>query len=274
MPSPSRSPGESRVRLLPTETPFPVHVTPDRPTAERAVACEIAELVRSKSRTVLGFATGSTMCGVYAELVRLVREEGLDLSGVVAFNLDEYLGIPAADPRSFRSFMRHALFDYVNVPEDAIHIPDPELARFDPAGYGLRYEETIRAAGGLDLQLLGLGRNAHIAFNEPGSAADSRTRVVELDDVTRRVAESNGTAGFAVGSAPTRAVTMGIATILEARRLRVLAFGEEKAQAVAATVFGPRTADVPASLLQGHADVEVWVDTAAAAGLAPGVGES
>jgi len=204
------------------------------------------------------------MRGVYAELVRLHREEGLDLSDVSTFNLDEYLGLSASDPRSFRSFMQTELFDSVNLDPERSLVPDPELARADPEAYCRGWEDAIQRAGGIDLQLLGLGRNGHVAFNEPGSSRESRTRVVELGSVTR----ADAVREFGeLDSVPLRAITMGVGTILDARRLRVLAFGSHKADITRRVLTGEPGPDLPGTWLAGHPDLEVWLDREAASGL-------
>ncbi len=236
-------------------------VVPDRAAAERAVANDICELVAEKPDAVLGLATGGTMVGVYAELVRRHEAGGLDLSGVTTFNLDEYLGLPAGSPLSFRAFMDKHLFGLVNLDPSRTFVPDPELARADMAGYCEGWEQAIGSAGGLDLQLLGLGRNGHIAFNEPGSQLTSRTRQIELDEGTRQ--DAAGAFG-GLDAVPRAAITMGVATILEARRLRVLAFGEAKAATLRRILAGPVGPEIPGTFLRGHGDVEVWVDEPAA----------
>jgi glucosamine-6-phosphate deaminase len=236
----------------------------ERADAQREVAAEIAALVRARPAAVLGLATGGTMVGVYAELVRLHRARELDFARVTTFNLDEYVGLPAGDPRSFSAFMQEHLFAHVNLAPERTHLPDVRPPGGDIAAACVRYEAAIRAAGGIDLQLLGLGRNAHVAFNEPGAPADSRTRVVELAASTRQAAAEHC---GGLERTPRSALTLGIATIREARRLRVLAFGAVKADAARAALQGPVGPDVPGSLLRGHADLRVWLDPAAARGL-------
>ena len=204
------------------------------------------------------------MEGLYRELVASHRRGELDLSQARTFNLDEYLGLPADDPRSFRAFMREHLFNEVNLDSDRIHLPDPLAARADPGGYGAAWERRIEAAGGIDLQLLGVGRNGHIAFNEPGSSASSRTRIVELARATREdAAPSFG----GLEKTPRHAVTAGVATILEARALAVLVFGPHKAGALRAALEGPVGPDTPASFLRLHPNCRIWADREAAAEL-------
>lgn len=249
------------------------NVTRHRDEAERAVAREMAELIRAHDatgrRTVLGLATGQTPVGVYAELVRMHRAEGLDFANVVTFNLDEYVGLGAGHPASFRRFMDEHLFDHVNVPKSSIHVPDGDLAAEDVPAFCADYEAAIGAAGGIDLQLLGIGRNGHVAFNEPGTERDSRTRLVELAPGTRADA-----ARFfeAHGATPLHAITMGIGTVLAARRLRVLAFGGHKASIVLRALADPVGPEVPATFLRDHPDVTFWLDDEAAAELPQGAG--
>lgn len=243
-------------------------VTCHRAEAERAVAREMAELVRSHDaagrRTVLGLATGQTPVGVYAELVRMHREEGLDFANVVTFNLDEYVGLGNGHPCSFRRFMDERFFDHVNVPKAAIHVPDGDLAAADVPAFCEAYEAAIVAAGGIDLQLLGIGRNGHVAFNEPGSDRAGRTRLVELAPGTR----ADAARFFAEhGATPRHAITMGLATVLEARRLRVLAFGGHKAEIVRRALTDPVGPDVPATFLRDHRDVTFWMDDEASRAL-------
>ena len=224
--------------------------------AELAVAREIADLVRAEPACCLGLATGRTPVGIYAELARRHRS-GLSFAGVTTFNLDEFLGLAPDDPRSFRATMREHLFSRVDLQPERARFPDPA----DPAAY----DGEIERAGGIAFQLLGIGRNGHIAFNEPGAPAGSRTRAVELHPITRADAAPEFGSPDAV---PTHAVTMGVATILAARRIRILAFGAKKAEIVQRALEGPVTPDVPASLLRRHPDVLWLLDEAAAARLA------
>lgn len=202
------------------------------------------------------------MEGVYRAFV---REAGnLDLSRAATFNLDEYLGLAPGDPRTFRAYMTEHLFDHLGFTPERCHVPDPELARADLQAYCEGYERAIQEAGGLELQLLGLGRNGHIAFNEPGASRDSRTRRVELNEVTRE--DAVGTFG-SVDDVPRAAITMGVATILEAKRIRVLAFGAGKAEVLRRALTDPVGPELPATYLRGHQGLEFWVDEAAATGL-------
>jgi glucosamine-6-phosphate deaminase len=223
----------------------------------------IASAVRKKPALVLGLATGSTMVGVYKHLVALHKEGALDFSSVVTFNLDEYLGLPAAHPRSFHHFMRENFFAHVNVDPRNIHIPDGTI-RGNYDQYCSSYEEAIRRAGGIDLQLLGIGRNGHIGFNEPTSSIGSRTRLKVLSQETT----DDNSKFFAPGEeSPRCAITMGIGTILEARKILLLAAGQAKSAAVAKSIEGPITSAVSASALQLHPEVTFVIDDAAASQL-------
>lgn len=211
---------------------------------------------------VLGLATGETMRPVYARLVALHREGRAEFAGVTTFNLDEYVGVPPDHPASFAAFMRAALFDHVNLDPARCHLPRGDAP--DPEAEARRYEAAIAEAGGIDLQLLGIGRNGHLAFNEPTSSLASRTRIKTLTEATRT---ANAPA-FAPDPVPRRAITMGIATILSARACLLLATGAAKAQAVARMVEGPIGADCPATMLQMHPAATVVIDDAAAGSLA------
>jgi len=234
----------------------------------RLVARRIAEVVRAKAaaggRAVLGLATGSTPIGVYRELIRLHHEEGLSFANVVTFNLDEYYPM---DPRSLHSydrFMWENLFAELDIPRANVHIPRGDLPRDEAEDAVRRYEEAIRAAGGIDLQLLGIGRTGHIGFNEPGSGAESRTRLVTLDLVTRQDAAADF---FGEENVPREAITMGVATILEAREIVILATGEHKSAIVRRAVEGDVDYEVAATFLQRHPSTTFYIDRAAAAGL-------
>ena len=234
------------------------------PTAE--IACQraariVARLLRGKPDAVLALPTGSTPRGIYAELVRQHRDEGLSFARASAFNLDEYVGIPADPPGAFRRALREALSLHVDLPPERAHAPDGAAADL-PAACA-RYEAAIAAAGGLDLALLGLGTDGHIAFNEPTSSFGSRTRLKTLADETRAANQ----AAFGADPVPRHALTVGIATILDARRCLLVAFGAAKASAVEEMVEGPLAARVPASALQLHPHATVIVDEAAAEGL-------
>jgi glucosamine-6-phosphate deaminase len=232
--------------------------------AARELAAEIAGLVRERAAEgrpcVLGLATGRTPLGVYAELVRLHREEGLSFEHVVAVNLDEYEGVDPDEARSFHAWTRTHLLDAVGVPPERALIPPPDLAVAAEVAWCRAFEERLRGLGGVDLQILGLGRNGHIGFNEPGSPRESRTRRVRLAVETR---EDAAEVWGGLDLVPTHAITQGIATILEARRLRALAFGEGKREVVRRALgesVGPR---VPATYLREHPDARLYVDEAA-----------
>jgi glucosamine-6-phosphate deaminase len=215
-------------------------------------------------RAVLGLATGSTPIGVYRELIRMHREEGLSFAGTVTFNLDEYYPMAPDSIHSYRRFMREHLFEHIDIEAANVHIPCGDWARGEIATEAQRYEEAIRAAGGIDLQILGIGRTGHIGFNEPGSGADSRTRLIDLDLVTRRDAAADF---FGEDNVPREAITMGVGTILEAREILILATGEHKAEIVRRSVEGEVDHEVAATFLQGHPNTTFYIDRAAAARL-------
>lgn len=220
----------------------------------------VADFVRSKRDAVLGLCTGETPVETYRRLISLHRDQGLDLSGVVTFNLDEYMGLGPEDLQSFNAFMHENLFDQVNTPPVNIYIPNGLPA--DVEEECRRYEDAIAAAGGIDLQLLGIGQNGHIGFNEPGTSFSSRTRVVRLTDETRR---ANARYFQSPEQVPHTAISMGIATIMESRRIILLASGSSKAKAVSSAVDGPVTEDLPGSILQRHPDATFILDQEAAA---------
>lgn len=218
----------------------------------------IAGLVASDPGCVLGLATGSSPVDTYARLVDR-HQEGLTFSQITTFNLDEYAGIPASHPQSYHTYMSHHLFDHVDLDPSRTHIPDAEAD--DLALACQRYEETIRDAGGVDLWLLGIGSNGHIAFNEPGCDRNSRTRVVDLAPET---ITANSRFFDRQEDVPRQAITVGIATILEARRILLIAFGPNKAESICEALAGPVSADCPASYLQDHPDCTFLLDEAAA----------
>jgi glucosamine-6-phosphate deaminase len=239
-----------------------VIIQPDAKIASRVAARIVAHQVREKADSVLGLATGSTPVPLYEELVRMHREDGLDFSRVTTFNLDEYVGLAPDHPQSYCHFMRKHFFGGVNVPEDRIHIPDGLAA--DIPEHCQEYEEAIARAGGIDLQILGIGSDGHIAFNEPSSSLASRTRI---KTITERTLKDNARFFERLEDVPRHVITMGVATIMEARTCLLMAFGESKAWAVAKAVEGPLTAMSPASMLQLHKDTRVIVDEAAASQL-------
>lgn len=224
--------------------------------------------MRSRAREgrpcVLGLATGSTPVGVYRELVRMHREEGLSFAHVETFNLDEYWPMDPRSIHSYHRFMREHLFDLVDLDPQRVHVPRGDVPREEVAAECAKYEEMIRAAGGIDLQLLGIGKTGHIGFNEPGSGAESRTRLITLDVVTRRDAAADF---FGEAYVPRQAITMGVATILAAREILLLATGEHKAAIVRRAVEGGVDHGVAATFLQRHPATTVYCDGAAAADL-------
>lgn len=227
----------------------------------REAARIVANAVRANPQLRLGLATGSTMLGMYKELVRLHKQGNLDFSRVRTFNLDEYLGLAPSHAQSFHHFMHQNFFSHVNLNPRNIHVPDGTITK-DYAQHCSSYEEAIRNAGGIDLQALGIGRNGHIGFNEPTSSLGSRTRLKVL---TKETIEDNRRF-FAPGEKiPECAITMGIGTILEARRVVLLASGASKAAAIANAIEGPISATVTASALQLHPDVTFIVDREAGA---------
>ena len=240
-----------------------VFITNDYAELSHEAARIISNAMRKKPDLRLGLATGDTQQGMYRELVRMHREDHLDFSRVITFNLDEYIGLPAGHPQSFRASMQKNLFDHVNVPASHIHIPDgTPRENFDEVCN--QYEEEIRCAGGIDLQVVGIGKDGHIGFNEPTSSLASRTRPKTL---TQQTIDDNRHS-FPSGEEPSAAaITMGIGTILEARRILLLASGSAKAKAVALAVEGPLSAAVSASALQMHREVTILVDREAAENL-------
>jgi glucosamine-6-phosphate deaminase len=250
-------------------TKVPTLVFPTSSQAARHVALMIESLIRQNNSagrpTVLGLPTGSTPVGLYRELVRLHREAGLDFSRVISFNLDEYYPMQPDDPQSYRRWMQETFFNHVNIPPQNIFVPDGTIRLEDAEDYCQRYEQRIRRAGGIDLQVLGIGRTGHIGFNEPGSTRHSRTRMVTLDPVTRRDAASSF---FGEDNVPHQALTMGVGTILDARKIVLMAFGDHKAPVVQRAVEGPITESVAASFLQQHPDTTFLLDQPAARNLA------
>ncbi|TGE25820.1 glucosamine-6-phosphate deaminase [Hymenobacter aquaticus] len=247
---------------------IPTTIYSDSEQASIAAAGEIAALIRRRNAAgqpcVLGLATGSTPTRLYEELVRLHQQEGLSFQKVITFNLDEYFPMAPDSLQSYVRFMHEYLFDHIDIRPENVHIPDGTVAPEQVGEFCRRYEEQIREAGGIDLQLLGIGRTGHIGFNEPGSGAASRTRLITLDHITRTDAASDF---YGEENVPRRAITMGVGTILEAREVMLLAWGEGKAAVVKRMVEGDMTDSVPATYLQKHANVHVILDEAAAAEL-------
>lgn len=216
-------------------------------------------LLRRKPDAVLGLATGSTPLGLYAQLVALYRAGEISFAQATSFNLDEYVDLPPTHDQSYRYFMEKNLFSQIDLPQARIHVP----SGLDVSEAALAaYDEAIEAAGGIDLQLLGLGGSGHIGFNEPGTPFALGTHVVALTERTRR---DNARFFASLDEVPTHAATMGVRTVMHARAILLLAFGRAKAEALAAALTGPVTPDVPASVLQLHPDVTVFCDKEAAA---------
>lgn len=228
----------------------------------RKAADLLAAQVLLKPDCVLGLATGSTPIGAYQELVRKYEAGALDFSQVTTFNLDEYRGLTPSDPQSYAYFMHHNLFDHVNLRPDSTHLPDG--LNPDPAAESARYEAAIRAAGGVDLQLLGMGHNGHIGFNEPCSEFPLDTHSVDLAESTIR---ANTRFFDSSDQVPRQAYTMGIGTILRARRILIVVSGADKAEILKQAFYGPVTPQVPASVLQLHPDVTLVADTDALSAL-------
>lgn len=245
-------PGQIRVTVFPNDR-----------AAARALACRTAEALAAKPSLVLGLPTGRTPVRLYNELVSLTAHGKADFSHARTFNLDEFLGIGPSHPGSYRTFMEDHLFKHVGIPSAHVNFlngmaPDPDVEC-------VRYEEAIAAAGGIDLQILGIGTNGHIGFNEPAKELKARTHRVRLKPETRR---SNAALfGGDPAAVPEEALSMGMATILQARSIVLLATGKSKAGCIARVVNGPITTRLPASFLQLHHDVQVMVDEAAASAL-------
>ena len=237
-------------------------IKPTVAEAQRETAKILRRQIQTKPDSVLGLATGSTPISVYAELVAMHRRGELDFSRVVTFNLDEYVGLPADHPCSYREFMREHLFSKVNIPSQNIHFPDGRTT--DVPAHCAEYEEAIARAGGIDLQLLGIGREGHIGFNEPSSSLASRTRIKTL---TPQTLKDNARCFGSPDKVPHHVITMGVGTIMDTRQCLLLATGEAKAEAVARMAEGPITADLPASILQTHPICRLVVDEAAASQL-------
>lgn len=234
-------------------------------TASFHVANEIAELIRQRQKqgkkAVLGLATGSTPIKVYEFLVRFHKEEGLSFKNVITFNLDEYYPMQPDSIHSYVRFMREHLFDHIDIKKENVHIPNGLLDKEDVRDFCKEYEQKIRKAGGLDIQVLGIGRTGHIGFNEPGSSLNSATRMVRLDRVTRLDAASDF---FGLENVPTKAITMGVGSIMAAKRIIMMAWGEGKAEIIRQAVEGEIRETVPATFLQHHPNCEVITDLAAA----------
>ena len=232
------------------------------------IANSIALALRAKQQRgenlVIGLATGSSPIRVYAELIRMHREEGLSFYNMITFNLDEYYPIAPEHPESYHHFMQEYLFDHIDIPKEHINIPTGSQALDTLETYCLAYEKKIDMAGGLDIQLLGIGRTGHIGFNEPGSEENSKTRLVRLDNITRRDAQKDFDG---IESVPYRAVTMGVGTIIKAREIYIMAWGQHKAEIVQTAIESKPTATVPATYLQNHERVRYYLDKESASKL-------
>ena len=247
---------------------IPVAIFSKSSDASVAIANEIASVIREKKgkneNCVLGLATGSSPKNVYEELIRLHKEEGLSFKNVVTFNLDEYFPMEPNSAQSYVRFMNEHLFDHIDIDKSNIHIPDGTLPIEEVEGFSEDYEKKIDEAGGLDFQLLGIGRTGHIGFNEPGSTASSKTRLITLDYVTKMDAASDF---FGEENVPQKAITMGVGTILKAKRIILMAWGEGKSPIIKETVEGELSTSVPATFLQNHHNTTFVLDEAAAAAL-------
>ena len=258
----------SPVDLTDSFEKVPVKIYPDLTKGSIAVAREIADLIREKQKRkltcVLGLATGSTPKTLYAELVRIHKEEKLSFKNVITFNLDEYYPIDNDALQSYNRFMRSHLFDHVDINPKNINIPNGEIKKEDIKSHCIQYEKRIADAGGIDLQILGIGNNGHIGFNEPGSSVHSKTRLITLDNSTR-IANAYEFAN--ISQVPRLAITMGIGTIMKSKKIILMAWGPGKAPVIKKSIEEDHTEQVPASLLQIHDDVKFVVDEAAAAEL-------
>lgn len=243
----------------------PVQIFEKPAAAVKAVADEIAGLIRSKAakgeKCILGLATGSSPIKLYQELVRMHQQEGLSFKNVISFNLDEYLPMPKESVHSYHYFMHHHLFNHIDIDPENVHIPDGTLKIEEVDKFCREYDEQIEAMGGVDIQILGIGRTGHIGFNEPGSPVTSRTRMVFLDNLTMK--DASGEFG-GIENVPTKAITMGVGTIMKARKIILMAWGEAKASIIRATVEGGISDAVPATFLQMHPNVQFVIDESAA----------
>lgn len=244
---------------------IPVQIFEAPAIAVKAVAKEIAELIHKKAakneKCVLGLATGSSPIKLYNELIRMHKEEGLSFKNVISFNLDEYYPMAKESQQSYHYFMHHYLFDHIDINPENIHIPDGTIKSDKVEKFCKEYEKQIEDAGGIDLQVLGIGRTGHIGFNEPGSLLTSKTRMVYLNDIT--ISDAAGDFG-GVDKVPTRAITMGVGTIMKAKRIVLLAWGEKKASIIRETVEGSISDKIPATFLQTHSNVQFFIDDKAA----------
>jgi glucosamine-6-phosphate deaminase len=254
------------LQVSPEKVPVKIFNTSDQASA--FVASEIAALIRKKEKEgkpcILGLATGSTPTRVYDNLVEMHKKEGLSFKNVITFNLDEYFPMPPDSLQSYVRFMNEHLFDHIDIPKKNINVPDGTLAKERVSAYAREYDEKIEKLGGIDLQILGIGRTGHIGFNEPGSPEKSPTRMITLDQVTRIDAASDF---FSEANVPKKAITMGVGSILKSRRIIMMAWGEGKAPVIQKAVEGPVSDQIPATFLQNHKDSLVVLDEAASSHL-------
>jgi glucosamine-6-phosphate deaminase len=240
-----------------------VEVFIDSDTGSKSIAREIATLIKNKQKKhlpcILGLATGSTPKKVYAELIRFHKEEKLSFKNVITFNLDEYYPMQPDDSQSYVRFMEEQLFHHVDIPKSNYNIPDGTLSPEDISEFCINYDNKIADLGGLDLQLLGIGSNGHIGFNEPGSLLNSTTRLVYLNDTTRDAAAGDFQG---IANVPKKAITMGVSTIMNAKRIILMAWGEGKSKIVKTALEGSINHQVPASFLQAHENVSFFIDEA------------
>ncbi len=215
----------------------------------------VAKKIKDKPNTVLGLATGSTPEGMYRELVKMHKEDELDLSQVITFNLDEYLGLSPDHPQSYHYYMYENFFNHVNIKEENIHIPKGDTK--DPVWECLNYEKEIEKVGGIDLQILGIGVNGHVGFNEPDINLEAKTHVIQLSDDTIK---ANSRFFKNLDEVPKKAITMGMATIMRSKKIILMAWGAEKKKPILKVISGHIATEVPASLLQVHNDVILIVD--------------
>jgi glucosamine-6-phosphate deaminase len=256
--------GPSHVSMVTAREKIATVILDGHEDIAREVAARIAEVIRERNaggaRAVLGLATGSTPIGVYRELIRMHREEGLSFANVVTFNLDEYYPMARDSIHSYHRYMWENLFQHIDIDPENVHIPAGDVPPEAAEAHCTGYEAAIQRAGGIDFQILGIGKTGHIGFNEPGSGVESRTRVVTLDSITRADAAADF---FGEDNVPREAITMGVATILEAREIAILATGEHKAMIVRRAVEGEINVEVAATFLQNHPNTTFYVDSSA-----------
>ena len=247
----------------------PVTIHTSAKTGSIVAANKIADLIRRRNneskKTVLGLTTGSSLIRIYDELIRLHNEEGLSFKNVITFNVDEYYPMTKDNPESYFHWMNSHLFNHIDIDKENIHIPDGNISEGKINDYCTQYENSIEDAGGIDIQVLDIGQTGHIGFNEPGSQIFSKTRVVVLNDITK----SEASIAFGgIDNVPTRAITMGIGTILKARKIILIAWGEGKSNIIQKAVEGEMSDYIPSTFLQEHNNVEFIIDEEAASKLA------